>query len=270
MNTVDLHVDRRGVATILLNRPEKHNAMNAEMIGELTALATRLGRDPAVRAVVLTGAGRSFCAGGDLAWMRTQMDADAASRARSARDLAAMLGALNDVPKPLIGRIQGNAFGGGVGLMSVCDAAVGVAGCAFGLTEVRLGLIPATIGPYVVARMGADRARRVFFSGRVFDAREAVDLGLLARVVAPDALDAAIEAEIAPYFEAAPGAVAAGKKMVAALTAPIDDRQIALTVEALVARWESPESAEGIAAFLEKRTPIWMNRYDPIPKKSHE
>ena len=204
--TVDITVDERGVAWLTLNRPDKHNAMNAEMIGALTKAAGRLGRDPAVRVVVLTGAGASFSAGGDLAWMRAQMEADAATRAREARSLAEMLGALDRLPKPLIGRVQGQAFGGGVGLVSVCDVAVAVEGARFGLTEVRLGLIPATIAPYVVARMGAARARAVFFSGRIFPAEEAVALGLVSRVVEAAALDAAVEAEIAPYLSAAPGA----------------------------------------------------------------
>jgi methylglutaconyl-CoA hydratase len=258
MQTLDLEIDGRGVAWLRLDRPDKHNAMDAAMIGELTEVASRLGRDPAVRVVVLTGAGRSFCAGGDLGWMRAQMEADAATRAREARALAEMLGALDTMPKPLVGRVQGQAFGGGVGLMSVCDVAIGVDTAKIGLTEVRLGLIPATIGPYVVARMGAARARRVFFSGRVFGAAEAVELGLLARAVPQEDLDAAIEAEIAPYLSAAPGAVAQGKRLVADLAAPVDEAQIAMTIEALVARWESAESAEGIAAFFEKRKADWM------------
>lgn len=257
-DTLEISVDGRGVARLVLNRPDKHNAMNAAMIAELTAAAGRLGRDPAVRVVVLTGAGASFCAGGDLGWMREQMDADGPARAREARALAEMLGALDAMPKPLIGMIQGQAFGGGVGLMSVCDVAVGVEAAKFGLTEVRLGLIPATIGPYVVARMGAARARRVFFSGRIFDAAEAVSLGLLARAVAADDLDRAVEEEIAPYLSAAPGAVAAGKALVAELAAPVDEARIALSVAALVARWESAESAEGIGAFFDRRRPGWV------------
>jgi methylglutaconyl-CoA hydratase len=258
METLELQVDGRGVAWLRLNRPERHNAMDAAMIAELTEAAGRLGRDPAVRVVVLTGKGRSFCAGGDLGWMRAQMAADAPTRAREARALADMLGALDRMEKPLIGRVQGQAFGGGVGLMSVCDVAVGVDSAKFGLTEVRLGLIPATIGPYVVARMGAARARRVFFSGRVFDAAEAVALGLLARAVADEELDAAVEAEIAPYLSAAPGAVAAGKRLVADLAPAVDAAQVAMTIDALVARWESAESAEGIAAFFDKRKAAWM------------
>ncbi|GAB5449132.1 crotonase/enoyl-CoA hydratase family protein [Gymnodinialimonas sp.] len=253
METIDLSVDARGVATLRLNRPEVHNAMDAAMIAELTAAAGQLGRDPAVRAVVLTGTDASFCAGGDLGWMQAQMEADGSARAREARALAAMLGALDRMPKPLIGRIQGQAFGGGVGLMSVCDVAVGVEGAKFGLTEVRLGLIPATIGPYVVARMGAARARRVFFSGRVFDAAEAVELGLLAKAVPAEALDDAVQSEIAPYLAAAPGAVAEAKALVAALAKPVSEADVDLTIQALVTRWESDEAAAGIAAFLNKR-----------------
>ncbi|WJY21683.1 crotonase/enoyl-CoA hydratase family protein [Fontisubflavum oceani] len=255
--TLSIAVDARGVATVTLNRVEKHNALDAQMIAELTETADRLGRDPAVRVVVLTGAGRSFCAGGDLTWMKAQMAADGATRAAEARKLADMLGALDRMPKPLIGRVQGQAFGGGVGMMSVCDVAIGVDSAKFGLTEVRLGLIPATIGPYVVARMGAAKARRVFFSGRVFGAAEAVELDLLARVVPEAELDAAVEREIAPYLNAAPGAVAEGKALVAALGTRIGEAEVAMSVEALVTRWESAESAEGIGAFFDKRKPGW-------------
>ena len=255
--TLTIGIDARGVARLRLDRADKHNALDAALIAALTEAAGRLGADPAVRVIVLEGAGASFCAGGDLGWMRAQMAADAVTRAAEARKLAEMLQALDTCPKPLIGRVHGNAFGGGVGMMSVCDVAVGTSGARFGLTEVRLGLIPATIGPYVVARIGAARARRVFFSGRLFDADEAVDLGLLARTVAPEALDDAIEAEIAPYLAAAPGAVAEGKALVRALGPRIDAAMIDETVAALVRRWESPESAEGIAAFFDKRAPSW-------------
>lgn len=255
--TLRTEIDERGVARIRLDRPEKHNALDAALIAALTEAAGRLGADPAVRVIVLEGAGESFCAGGDLGWMKAQMAADAPARAAEARKLALMLQALDRCPKPLIGRVHGNAFGGGIGMMSVCDVAVGAEGARFGLTEVRLGLIPATIGPYVVARMGAARARRVFFSGKLFGAAEAVDLGLLARAVPAAELDAAVEAEIAPYLAAAPGAVAEGKALVRALGPRIDDAVIDDTVAALVRRWESPESAEGIGAFFDKRAPAW-------------
>ena len=255
-----IETDARGVAVLTLNRPETHNALNAELIAALADAARRLGRDPAVRVAVLTGAGESFCAGADLGWMKAQVEADGPTRAREARALAEMLGALNALPKPLIGRINGQAYGGGIGMMSVADVAVGVETARFGLTETRLGLIPATIGPYVVARMGEARARRVFFSARRFDAAEAVELGLLARAVPAAGLDAAIEAEVAPYLACAPGAVAEAKALVRRLGPRIDEATIAETIEALVHRWESPEAAEGIAAFFERRKPGWSDR----------
>ncbi len=255
--TIALTTDPRGVTTLTLSRSDKHNAMSARMIDELAEAAARLGRDPAVRAVVLTGAGASFCAGGDLGWMKAQVEATGAERARAARRLAEMLGALDALPKPLIGRVQGQAFGGGVGLISVCDVAVGVEGAGFGLTETRLGLIPATIGPYVVARMGAAAARRVFMSARRFDTAEAVRLGLLARAVPAGDLDEAVEAEVIPYLATAPGAVAEAKRLLRRLGPQVDAAVVAETIEALVARWESPEAAEGIAAFFERRAPSW-------------
>lgn len=255
--TIRIDTDTRGVATLTLNRPEKHNALSAQMIADLTGAAEQLGRDPAVRVVVLTGAGESFCAGGDLGWMRDQMAADADTRAREATKLAMMLNALNLLPKPLIGRVQGNAFGGGIGMMAVCDVAIGAAPARFGLTETKLGLIPATIGPYVLARMGEAMARRVFMSARLFGADEAVTLGLLARAVSPVDLDASVEAEVAPYLTCAPGAVAEAKALARRLGPPIDEGTIAATIAALVGRWESAEAKEGIAAFFERRRPSW-------------
>lgn len=255
--TITIDCDTRGVARLTLARPDKHNALSAEMIVELTEATGRLARDPLVRAIVLAGAGESFCAGGDLGWMRAQMAADGATRTREATKLAMMLNALNTCPKPVIGRVHGNAFGGGVGLMAVCDVALGATGARFGLTETRLGLIPATIGPYVLARMGEAMARRIFMSARLFDADEAVALGLLARAVAVADLDAAVEAEVTPYLACAPGAVAEAKALARRLGPPIDEAVIALSIGALVRRWESPEAAEGIAAFFDKRAASW-------------
>ncbi|MGI1661161.1 crotonase/enoyl-CoA hydratase family protein [Palleronia sp. KMU-117] len=267
-DTVRVTRDTRGVATLWLARPDKHNALSEQMIDDLTRAAQALGADDTVRVVVLAAEGQSFCAGGDLGWMRAQMAADAPTRAAGARRLALMLRALDHLPKPLVGRVQGNAFGGGLGLMSVCDVAVAADTARFGLTETRLGLIPATIGPYVVARMGAARARRVFFSSRVFDAPEAVTLGLVARAVAPDMLDAAVEAEVAPYLSCAPGALAEAKALVRQLTAPIDDAVVEATIAALVARWESAEAAEGIAAFFDRREASWTGPRPERPVRS--
>ncbi|MBK5935040.1 methylglutaconyl-CoA hydratase [Rhodovulum imhoffii] len=250
-------VDVRGVATLTLKRPEKHNALSADLIAALHEAALSLGADPAVRVVVLTGAGESFCAGGDLGWMRAQIAADGPIRATEARKLAMMLNALNTMPRPLIGRVQGQAFGGGIGLMAVCDVAIGVQGARFGLTETRLGLIPATIGPYVAARMGEARARRIFMSARRFGAEEAVRLDLLARAVPPEDIDAAVEAEVTPYLACAPGAVGRAKSLLRRLGPPIAQAEIEDSISALVAAWEDPEAAEGIGSFFDRRKPAW-------------
>lgn len=254
---IDLSVDVRGVATLALARAEKHNALSQGLIDALTQTAAVIAADPAIRVVVLTGQGPSFCAGGDLGWMRDQMAAGAPQRRAAADALAAMLGALNRLPQPLIGRVQGNAFGGGVGLACICDVVVAADHAQFGLTETRLGLIPATIGPYVLARIGEGAARRIFMSARVFDAAEAVALGIAARAVPQSALDAAIAAEVAPYLECAPQAVAAAKALVRALGPVIDAQVVARSVDALIAQWESAEAKEGISAFFEKRKPHW-------------
>ncbi|MEP1520706.1 crotonase/enoyl-CoA hydratase family protein [Ascidiaceihabitans sp.] len=258
MDTISIDVDARGVAKLTLDRADKHNAMSAQMLAELTQAAHDLGSDDAVRVVVLTGAGKSFCAGGDLGWMREQMAADAETRGREAAKLAHMLQAMNTMPKPLIGALQGNAFGGGVGMASVCDVAIGVDHLKMGLTETRLGIIPATIGPYVIARMGEGRARRVFMSSRLFGAAEAVDLGLLARAVPAETLTEAVEAEVVPYLSCAPGAVAAAKALARGLGPRIDNDTIAMTINALKSRWETDEAAEGIGAFFDKRKAGWM------------
>ena len=256
--TLKIDVDARGVATLTLNREAKHNALSAVMLAELTQAAADLGDDDNVRVVVLTGTGKSFCAGGDLEWMREQMQADPETRAKEASKLAFMLQALNAMPKPMIGALQGNAFGGGVGMAAVCDVAIGINSLKMGLTETRLGIIPATIGPYVVSRMGEGRARRVFMSSRIFDAAEAVELGLLARAVPAEQFPEAIEAEVVPYLSCAPGAVAAAKALARRLGPRIDEGTIEITIEALKTRWETDEAAEGIGAFFDKRKASWM------------
>ncbi|MBA3325012.1 MAG: crotonase/enoyl-CoA hydratase family protein [Rhodobacteraceae bacterium] len=255
--TIALDIDPRGVARLTLNRPEKHNVLSAAMCDDLTAAAEALNADAGLRTVVLTGAGASFCAGGDLQWMRAQFDASRETRLTEARRLARMLQALNTLRHPLIARVNGAAYGGGVGLMAVCDAVIAMDAARFGLTETRLGLIPATISPYVIARIGEGRARAVFFSARIFDAAEARDLGLVTRIAAAGALDAAVEAEIAPYFAAAPGAVSAAKRLARSLGPRIDEAVIEATIARLADAWETEEARAGVAAFLEKRRAPW-------------
>lgn len=255
--TISIACDARGIATLTLNRPDKHNTLSGRMIEELTRAAAVLGDDPGVRVVVLRALGESFCAGGDLDWMKAQIAGTSDQRRAGATALALMLRALDRMPKPLIGRVQGAAYGGGVGIMSVCDLTVGVPLARFGLTETRLGLIPATISPYVIARIGVTAARRHMLASRLFDATEAHRIGLLSTIAAPEALDAAVAAEAEPFLACAPGAVADAKALIREVVAPADPALIDRTVGLLVKRWESDESAEGIAAFFEKRKPRW-------------
>ncbi len=252
MEHLTLAVDAGGIATLTLNRPDKHNALNAAMIAELAHATRRIADDEAIRAVVLTGSGRSFCAGADLNWMRMQFDATRSERIAEAHALASMLDGLNRLPKPLIGRINGPAYGGGLGLMAVCDAAIAATTAKFAFTETRLGIIPATIGPFVMARMGEAVARRVFFSARPFGSAEAVTLGLVAATAEPGALDDAVMAEIAAYAATEPGAVARAKALVRSLGARIDADTLSRTAEALADAWESPQARQRIGAFLDR------------------
>ncbi len=258
--TVRLETDARGVARITLARAARHNAMDRAMIDALAAvaaeIAARSGPGGDIRAAVLAAEGPSFCAGGDLDWMRAQMAADRATRMEAARALAEMLGALDALPVPLVARVQGRALGGGLGLVAVADVALAAEDAEMALTETRLGLIPATIAPFVLARTGA-RSRGAFLTGRRIAAGEAVALGLLARAVPAGELDAAVEAEIAPALACAPGAVADAKRLMRRLLGSPGPEAVEATVAALANRWETAEAEAGIAAFFERRPPPW-------------
>ena len=256
--TVRMERDERGVVRITLDAPATRNALSAAMMDRLSAIADDLAADRGARVVVLSGAGETFCAGGDLNWMRAQADAADRERRTEARRLADMLGRLDRLPQAVIGRVQGGAFGGGVGLMSVCDICIVADDARFGLTETRLGLIPATIGPYVVARIGVGGARRTMLSGARFDAAEAVRLGLAASAVPLGDLDDAVERQVGEHLKAAPGAVAAAKAMIRDLAGTADERAVDASVDRLGARWADAEAEEGIAAFFAKRKPNWI------------
>lgn len=243
------------ILRVTLNRPEKKNALSAQMIADLTQLAQTEGAE--ARAVILDAAGDVFCAGGDLEWMRAQIEADRPTRMAEARKLAEMLQALNEMPSPLIAAIHGGAFGGGVGVACVADMVLAAEGTRFGLTETRLGLIPATISPYVLARMGEGLSRRVFMSARIFDAAEAVELGIVARLVPQDDLSDAVAKEAETYLKVSAQAVGAAKTLARSLGPRIDDDVIDATIEALADTWETEDAAEGIDAFLQRRAPRW-------------
>lgn len=257
--TLTVECDARGVARLTLHRPEKHNALNAALIRDLMRAAGLLAEDGAVRVVVLTGAGESFCAGGDIGWFRDTLALDRAGRVTQSADLGHMLAALAQLPKPLIGRINGSAYGGGVGMIAVCDVAIGTEEARFGLTEVRLGLIPANISPHVIARIGAARARATMLSGALFDGAHAERIGLLDRAVPTAGLDEAVAAVVAAHLEAAPGAVAATKVLIRDVAATAPEDHVTLTAERLADAWESAEGQTGIAAFLARRTPPWRS-----------
>jgi len=255
--TLLLSVDARSVATLTLNRPATHNALNATLIAELKRAADWLTGQSSLRAVVLTGAGASFCAGGDLGWMQQNMKKSRAERVAESFELALMLRALNELPMPLIGRINGPAYGGGVGMISVCDVSVAVDTGVYCLTEVRLGLLPANIAPYVFARMGEANARRTFLTAKRMTAAEARRLGLVSEVVPPDQLDAAVDRELADLLQCAPGAVAATKKLVSYVDSHDLPTSMIYAADKLADAWETEEGREGIAAFFAKRAPAW-------------
>ena len=255
--TLTLDADERGVATVTLNRPESHNALNRSVIADLHDVAVKLAQDDSIRIVVLTGAGKSFCAGGDIGWFRDTLSLDRAGRIAESRALAEMLHALDRLPKPLIGRINGAAYGGGTGMISVCDVALADHGARFGLTEVRLGLIPANISPYVVARIGAAKARATMLSGALFGAERACQLGLIDEVT--ETLDAAVDAQVAAHLEASLSAVAATKSLIAFVDTHDIEAAKDYTSEALADAWETDDGREGIASFLAKRLPRWRS-----------
>ena len=259
MGTVSIIRDERGIAGVRLERPEKRNAMSGEMISELTEAAVQVESDRSVRAVVLSGSGRSFCAGADLEWMREQFEASREEKKREAMRLATMLKTWNELTKPVIARVQGSAFGGGLGLIAVTDIAVAADDAKFAFSETRLGLIPATISPYVAMRMGESNLRRVFMSGKIFGSAEAAELNLVSKVVDGSQIDAAVEEELTAFLFSAPGAVAKSKKLLRSLGPRIDQLVIEDTVARLIECWESNEAREGVSAFLEKRSPTWLS-----------
>ena len=260
---VHVRVDA-GVARVTLDREAVHNAFDDTMIAQLTQHFADLDADRTVRVVVLEGKGASFCAGADLAWMRRMANYDHTENLADANALAAMLAALATLAKPVVARVQGAAFGGGVGLVACCDIAIGTPRATFALSEARLGLIPSTIGPYVVRAIGTRAAQRYMLTGERFDAAEALRIGLLHEVVDTDALDARIDAMVDALLRAGPHAQAAAKELLRAIAGgPIDAPMIADTARRIADVRASPEAREGLAAFLGKRVPAWAAHLPP-------
>ena len=255
-----LLVQQQGaVATLSMNRPDLHNAFDAALIQSLTETLSSLGADPAVRAVVLASTGPSFSAGADLQWMRSMASASQEENRIDSLALARLMRTLDELPKPTIARVQGAAFGGGVGLVACCDIAIAAEGARFGLTESRLGLLPAVISPYVIAAIGPRQARRWFATGEHFDATAAQQIGLVHQVVATDALDAAVQTQLNLLGKAGPVAAASAKVLVREVNAALGDRDGLDRANAglIAALRASDEGREGLTAFLEKRPPRW-------------
>ncbi|MCX2892877.1 enoyl-CoA hydratase-related protein [Stenotrophomonas lactitubi] len=255
-----LQIERNGaVLTLWLNRPELHNAFDAGLIARLTAALEAAGRDDTVRTVVVAGHGASFSAGADMQWMRGMATASEADNREDALALARLMRTLDELPKPTLARVHGAAFGGGVGLVACCDIAIASSAARFGLTESRLGLLPAVISPYVIEAIGSRQARRWFATGEHFDADTALRIGLIHHLVEPERLDEAVQRQLALLDKAGPIASASAKLLVRQVRDADDRDSLDRDNAALIARLRvSAEGQEGLGAFLDKRAPHWV------------
>ena len=259
MDKVITDIDDLGVAQVRLNNPDKHNAFDDQMIGQLTEAFIAIADNSNVRAMVLGSEGKSFSAGADLEWMKRMASYSYDENLRDASALALMLKTLNEIPQPTIARVQGPAFGGAVGLVSCCDMAVAASAASFSLSEVKIGLVPATISPYVIAAIGQRAARRYFVTAERFDAHRALQLGLVNEVVDAEQLDQEIDRLINTLLANGPEAVTGAKQLVFDVAGkPIDQQLIDATCETIAAIRVSEQGQEGLQAFLERRKPQWI------------
>ena len=250
---------KNAIARVTLNRTELHNAFNDAMITELVEAFTQLGSDQNVRVIILAANGKSFCAGADLNWMKKMIDYSFEQNVVDALGLAKMLKIIHDCPKPVIARVHGAAFGGGVGLIAACDFAFSVASATFALTEVKLGLLPAVISPFVLKKIPASAAQRYFLTAEKFDATEAQRIGLISEIAEDEAaLDQKLDACIETILANGPEAVAQAKVLINNVLAFHWDEAMALTSEMIAGRRVSAEGQEGMKSFLEKRKPNWL------------
>ena len=243
---------------VVLNRPELHNALNDVLIGEIRDASHELAADEGIRAVVLTGAGLSFCAGADLGWMQAAVNYSVEENLADALNLVAMLDAIDGCPKPVIARVNGAALAGGAGLVAACDIAVAADTARFGFTEARLGLVPATISPYVVRKIGESHARALFLTAERFEAARAVAIGLVHQAVPAEELDGAVERTLRNVLSGGPRAQAENKALLAAIRRRDGESLGRFTAETIARLRTSPEGQEGLRAFLEKRAPGWQ------------
>jgi len=256
--SVQLSIESTGIASLTLDRPDVHNAFDDHLIAELTHKLRDLDHNPQVRVVVLAAKGKSFSAGADLNWMKRVARYSEAENIRDAVALASLMRTLDAMTKPTIARVQGAAFGGGVGLVACCDIAVASAAATFSLSEVRLGLIPAVISPYVIAAIGSRNARRYFLTAERFNAHEALRIGLVHSVVQGSELDNAVDGILDELLRGGPKAISAAKDLIAHVAhRPIDQLLAEETATRIAQIRVSPEGQEGIAAFLDKRPASW-------------
>jgi methylglutaconyl-CoA hydratase len=256
-----VRIERDGTcARVTMNRPDVRNAFNAELISALRDAFASLSNDDGVRSIVLAGAGKTFSGGADIGWMRAALDLSEAENVRDAEAMAAMFIAIDHCPKPVIARVQGAALGGGCGLIAAADIVVAASDAVFGFTEVKLGIIPAVISPFVLPKIGSSQARALFVTGERFDAAHAQRIGLVHHVVAPDELDARIATILDEFRTAAPSAIAAAKALVRDVDAATPAEATALTARAIAKQRTTPEGQEGLRAFLERRPAGWHDR----------
>lgn len=246
------------VLTVVLNRPESHNAFSPEMSAAVMAIFEAIEERDEVRVVVLTGNGRSFCAGGDLNAMRAASDFTFAENVRDGEMIFDLMWAVDHCSKPVIGRVNGAAIGGGVGLVSCCDIVIAIERAKFGFSETRLGLVPAVISPYVIAKIGPTAARELFLTGERFDAHRAQQLGLVNSVVSDAELDTAVNERISQLLQAAPGAQSAAKELIRTVAYQPKETVREYTANLIARLRASEEGREGMSAFLEKRPPLWQ------------
>ncbi|OFZ26904.1 MAG: enoyl-CoA hydratase [Bdellovibrionales bacterium RIFOXYB1_FULL_37_110] len=254
----NFHKDERGVAFITLNRPEIHNAFNDDLIKGLTNIFKDMDGDSSVRLVVLSGNGKSFCAGADLNWMKSMVHYSEEENFKDSQNLANLFFTINNFKKPVIGKINGAALGGGCGLVSVCDFVITHSKAKFGFTEVKLGLLPATISPFVIAKIGQSHARALFMSGHIFKAKHAKKIGLVHKVVEPDELDEKTDEAITHFLQAGPLAAMASKALIKNVLIKEGHDLIEYTCLEIARLRVSPEGQEGMNALLEKRKPSWI------------
>ena len=258
MSEVEIRQDG-SVLTVALNRPASHNAMTQEMILELIAVFTTLPEREDVRVVVLTGNGRSFCAGADLNYMRAASDYAFDDNVRDGQAIFDLMQMINECPKPVVGRVMGAIIGGGMGLVSCCDIVVSAERATFGLSEVRLGILPATIAPFVLAKIGVSNGRQLFLTGERFTPQQAQEFGLIHHIVPEDELDTKVHERTQQLLQAAPAAQAAGKTLIQYVSTHTDQDLLREYTSRLIAsRRASDEGKEGMSSFLEKRLPYWQ------------